>query len=281
MQRLDAHIHLWRFDAEQFAWLDPATSSAIRRDFLLDDLAQALASANVDAAIAVQACQTVAETEWLLQCASETDQIHGVVGWIPLMDEALPAILEALAVHPKLVGFREIVQSQPARFLDQPGFHRGIAELTRYDLAYDILIREHQLAEATRFVDRHPKQRFILNHAAKPRIAAAELEPWASYVRDLARRENVSCKLSGLVTEADWLTWTPASLRPYLDVCAESFGPKRLLAASDWPVCLLASSYERWWALLDDYFTFSEKEHVFAGNARRVYSRQSAGPIRL
>jgi L-fuconolactonase len=171
------------------------------------------------------------------------------------------------------------VQAEPDGFLEAATFNRGIASLTARSLAYDLLIYERQLSEAIRFVDRHPQQRFILNHAAKPCIAAGELEPWASRLRELAQRPNVFCKLSGLTTEANWNTWTLDTLRPYLDSCVEAFGPGRLLAGSDWPVCLLATSYQQWWSTLHEYFLpFAEDEQrqIFGTNATRIYRLSSS-----
>jgi L-fuconolactonase len=273
-KRIDAHIHLWHFDERELTWLDPSTSAVIRRDFLLSDLIPLLSSRQIDAAIAVQARRSLAETEWLLSLAEESSSICGVVGWVPLMDQGINSILEKLIENPKMVAVREMVQSQPKGFLEEPSFNRGIELLTRHHIAYDLLIHANQIEEATKLVDRHPNQRFILDHAAKPRIALAEVEPWRSRIMELARRENVSCKISGLATEANWNTWTPPALYPYLDACVESFRPHRLLVGSDWPVCLLATSYSAWWDVLEQYFAaFSivERQAIFGGNALNSY----------
>jgi L-fuconolactonase len=267
--RIDAHHHLWHFQEAEFAWIDD-TMAPLRHDFLIEDLCHALRSEKVDAAIAVQARQTIEETQWLLECAETTPIICGVIGWVPLAADHLSVVLDSFMNHEKLAGLREIVQSEPDGYLDRADFNRGIAQLTSRNLTYDLLIRESQLEEATHFVDRHPQQRFVLDHAAKPRIASGELEPWRSRLREIAKRENVCCKISGLITEADWRNWTPEELRPYLDSCVEVFGPKRLLAGSDWPVCLLASTYSQWWSVLAEYFSsFSEHEvaRIFGGNA--------------
>jgi L-fuconolactonase len=214
------------------------------------------------------------ETEWLLASARANTAIAGVVGWVPIEADDLTTTLDRFAGDGKLVGFREIVQSEPDGFLDRPDFNRGIGTLSDRGFVYDLLIREHQLPEATRFVDRHPNQRFVLDHAAKPRIAMGELHPWAERLRNLARRANVVCKISGLATEADWSSWSDVSLRPFLDVCVDAFGPDRLLAGSDWPVCLLASSYSRWWDMLRAYFsvfTQHEQHQIFGKNAVATY----------
>lgn len=271
--RIDAHHHLWRFNEVEFAWIDDSMAE-LRRDFLTDELRKELEAATVDATIAVQARESLDETTWLVECARSSSAIWGVVGWAPLTFDELPDILDCFGRNPRLVGFREVVQGKPEGYLLQPAFHRGIDELTRRGFAYDILIHERQIVEAISFVDQHVNQRFVLDHAAKPKISKGEMEPWATNLRELARRPNVYCKVSGLVTEASWKTWTEESLQPYLDVCVEAFGAGRLMAGSDWPVCTVASSYKRWWEVLTHYFAgFSESETrgIFGENALKFY----------
>jgi L-fuconolactonase len=273
MLRIDAHHHLWRYDEEEFGWLDDSMA-ALRRDFLVGDLEQALASASVHAAVAVQARQSVFETRFLLQSAKESSAICAVVGWVPLRSMALSTVLDEFVDQSKLVGVREIAQGQPVGFLDDESFNQGIRELTSRGLTYDVLIYENQLEEVTRFVQRHPQQKFVLDHAAKPKIAAGELKPWRNNIKQLGDCDNTSCKLSGLVTEAAWKDWNLDTLRPYLDTCVEAFGPKRLMAGSDWPVCLVATEYACWWSVLEEYFAdFSEEERhdVFGRNAIEFY----------
>jgi L-fuconolactonase len=270
--RIDAHHHLWRYTAEEFGWIDEPMA-ALRRDFLPADLERELAAADIDAAVAVQARTSLEETAFLLDCAAQSTRIAGVVGWADLASVALSRTLDDIA-NPLLVGFREIAQGQAAGFFDRPAFNAGVRELTARGLAYDILVYANQLEEATRFVDCHPNQRFVLDHAAKPPIAAREMEPWRTQIAELARRPNVTCKVSGLVTEAGWKDWTAAQLAPYIDICVAAFTPQRILAGSDWPVCLVASSYTRWWQTLGEYFAaFSadEQDAVFGGNAQRLY----------
>lgn len=283
LMHIDAHHHLWRYSAEEFGWISDSMA-VLRRDFLPADLERELTAANIDATIAVQARTTTQETEFLLECAARTDRIAGVVGWFPLAESAsdrkqrtktiIYAELERHTANPLLVGAREVAQGQPAGFFDQPDFNEGIRELTARELTYDILIYANQLEETIRFVDRHPNQRFILDHAAKPLIATHQLEPWRRHITELARRRNVACKLSGLITEAAWQCWTGDDLAPYIHTCVEAFTPARLLAGSDWPVCLVAGSYTRWWQTLRDFFgTFSPNEQsaVFGGNALSLY----------
>jgi len=271
--RIDAHHHLWRYTPAEYAWIDDSMAP-LQRDFLPTDLRKALRSANITAAVAVQARQSLEETSFLLECAATTPEICAVVGWAPLAADDLSTTLDHFSNRKKLVGYREIVQSEPDGYLDQPNFNRGIAQLTARGYTYDILIHQHQLEEATRIADRHPQQRFILDHAAKPPIAASELEPWATNIRALAARPNVSCKISGLVTEATWSNWSLDTLCPYLDICVEAFGAQRLLAGSDWPVCLVASTYPRWWSTLEHYFaafTAHEQQRIFGLSAINIY----------
>jgi len=271
--RIDAHHHLWRYHKEDFEWITD-DMPMLRRDFTPEHLAHEMASADIDGTIAVQARRTSFETDFLLACARESNLIMGVVGWVPLTSSEVGTILDRYVSEPYFVGVREIAQGHSPGFLDDTDLNSGIRELTARHLSYDILIYANQLEEATRLADRHPQQRFVLDHAAKPLIAANELEPWRKSIHSLALRPNVSCKLSGLVTEADWKHWTPATLAPFIDTCVEAFTPSRLLAGSDWPVCLLASKYKLWWETLRDYFaTFTAEEQaaVFGLNAERIY----------
>jgi L-fuconolactonase len=274
---IDAHHHLWRYTAAEYGWIDDSMA-ALRRDFLPEDLLAEMQAAGVDRSIAVQARQTVEETAWLLELAAHHKFIAGVVGWAPLAGPGLTDLLEKYTGEAKLVGLRHVVQAEPPGFLDASAFNAGIARLLPTGLVYDVLIFERQLDEATRFIDRHPRQSFVLDHIAKPRIAEALLEPWRTQIRELARRPNVVCKLSGMVTEAG-PGWTEESLRPYSDTVVEAFGPRRLMAGSDWPVCLAASGYTRWWQVLRNYFagfTATEREAIFGGTAASVYLRKGS-----
>lgn len=271
---IDAHHHLWRYTPDEYGWIDDSMA-ALRRDFLPADLEEALRSAGVDGAVTVQARQTLEETRWLLELARGCSAMRGVVGWAPIAAQDFTAILEPLRDEPKLKGLRHVVQAEPDGFLDGEAFNRGVRALAGTGLVYDVLIFERQLPEAIRFVDRHPNQSFVLDHVAKPKIAAGDLEPWATHMRELAKRPNVACKVSGMVTEDNWSAWTEQSLRPYLEVTAEAFGPSRLMAGSDWPVCLVASGYAQWWDVLRRFFaewTEPERAEIFGGTATRVYS---------
>ncbi len=271
---IDAHHHLWSYSAAEYEWIDDRMA-ALRRDFLPADFLTELTDASIDGAVTVQARQTLEETRWLLELAGSCQQILGVVGWAPIASADFEASLDALITDKKLVGLRHIVQAEPPGFLDGADFNRGIRAMRRTGLVYDLLIIEHQLAEAIRFVDRHPQQIFVLDHIAKPKIAAGELEPWRAQIQELGKRSNVSCKISGMVTEDSWSHWSIESLRPYLDTVVNAFGADRLIAGSDWPVCLVASGYAQWWQVLRNYFaSFSDDDRadVFGSTAARIYN---------
>lgn len=272
--RIDAHHHLWRYVPEEFEWIGDR-EGAIRRDFLLDDLRPALRAAGVDGTVAVQARQRVEETDWLLGLAHEHDVIRGVVGWVPLASPSVGEVLERVADDPALVGVRHVLHDEvDDRYMLRPDFDAGVARLRDYGLVYDLLVFERHLPQTIEFVDRHPDQPFVLDHAAKPRIAAGELEPWRTHLAALAEREHCVCKVSGLVTEADRERWTPDDLRPYWDTVLDAFGAERLLFGSDWPVCRLASSYARWVQTVEGLaasLSDAENARLFGGTAAEVY----------
>jgi L-fuconolactonase len=274
MIHVDAHQHFWRYDPAEYAWID-GSMTALARDFLPVDAKREMGAAGFDACVAVQARQTLEETRWLLSLADAHPFVVGVVGWVDLQSPAVDAVLEALSRHPKLVGVRHIVQSEPDDFLSRPAFRRGLARLERYRLAYDILIHPRHLPEAVRLAGDFPAQRFVLDHLAKPEIKKGAIETWRSDLKQLAAYTNVFAKLSGLVTEADWNAWTPDQLRPYLDVAFECFGADRLMIGSDWPVCTLAGSYAGIMRTVIDYLTRTsvrERDLVLGGTALRFWN---------
>lgn len=275
--RVDAHQHFWRYDAAEYGWIDDSMA-ALRRDFLPDDLARETTRAGIDACIAVQARQTLEDTRWLLSLADVHPLIAGVVGWVDLQSPSVRDELETLGRHPKLVGIRHLAQSEPDdRFLLRPPFLRGLALLEEFGLAYDILIYSHHLPSAAELAGLLPRQRFVLDHLAKPAIRGGERQVWERDLRALAAHANVWAKLSGLVTEADWARWTPADIRPYLDVAFDCFGWERLMIGSDWPVCTLAGDYARTMAVVTDYVArcpVHERQAVLGGNALRFWNLQ-------
>ncbi len=244
---IDAHHHFWTYNAPEFSWVTD-DMAVLRQDFLPRQLEEAVAGTGVSGVVTVQAKQSVEETEWLLGLAGCGERIKGVVGWVPLKDPGVGAILDRLRENARFCGVREIVQGAPdAGFFDSPDFHRGLRELTARDCPYDLLVFQNQLASATRFVDAHPGQRFILDHLAKPEIRGERPPPeWERGLRELAKRQNVFCKFSGVVTEVREGDWSVERLRPYFETALEAFGSKRLLFGSDWPVCLLRSGYAAW-----------------------------------
>ena len=272
--RIDAHQHFWVYDQREYAWIEDSMAS-LRRNFLPNDLKPELERNGFQGSVVVQARQTLEETRWLLELATDASFILGVVGWVDLRSSNVRSQLEAFAGNPKLVGIRHIVQSEPNdRFLLQPEFLRGISLLGDFDLAYDILIYPKHLSVAAEFVRRFPRQRFVLDHLAKPPIKSGSLRPWERGMRELGTLPNVFCKLSGLVTEADWRNWKPEHIAPYMDVAFETFGPRRLMIGSDWPVCTLAASYTRTITLVESYLSRHPTEvqaAILGGNADQFW----------
>lgn len=274
-ETIDAHHHLWRYTQEEYGWIGEDMKT-LRRDFLPGHLEAEMQAAGVNGAVAVQARQSLAETEWLLSMAeSPTSVLRGVVGWASIASDQFPAALERLRGRKKLKGLRHVIQDEAdPNFINGADFNRGIAALMGSGLVYDILIYERHLEAAIEFVDRHPGQVFVLDHMAKPRIRERVMEPWWKNISELGRRGNVYCKLSGLVTEGNWTSWTAEDLRPYVDVVLESFGPQRIMAGSDWPVCLLATTYGKWFETVDcmiHSLSSTERDRIRGGTAVEVY----------
>jgi L-fuconolactonase len=272
--QIDAHQHFWEYSAAEYAWIDDSMS-ALRRDFLPQHLKAELESNGFRGSVAVQARQTLQETRWLLQLAQDSPWILGVVGWIDLRSPDVRSQLKTLVRNPKLVGIRHVVQSEPDdRFLLQPEFLRGISVLEEFDLAYDLLIYSKHLPVTAEFVGRFPRQRFVLDHMAKPPIKSGKIDSWAKGISRLAEFPNVACKMSGLVTEAEWNHWSPEQIIPYLDVAFEAFGPDRLMIGSDWPVCLVAASYANAVEVVKKYVRHKKpdcQDRVLGGNAQRFW----------
>lgn len=271
---IDTHHHLWNYDPVEFDWLDDEMAS-IRQSFLPENLKTTLENTGVTGVVSVQARQLIEETEWLLAMAAENDFMKGIVGWMPMAEKNINDLLQKYAKNKWLKGVRHVVQGeQDPEFILGENFNRGISLLKNYNLVYDILIFEHQLPNTVRFVDQHPSQVFVLDHIAKPKIRLNELEPWAKNIRELAKRENVSCKISGMVTEADYRNWAPGQLKPYFDVVLEAFGPSRLMFGSDWPVCLVATRYPDWLDLVKKIvadLNTDEQDLILYKNAMSTY----------
>lgn len=271
--RIDAHQHFWRYAPNTHAWIDDSMA-ILKRDFLPGDLKPLLEAAGFDGSIAVQAQTNVAETDWLLVLAAEHDFIRGVVGWVDLCASSIADDLARLSQNPRLVGIRHVIQSEPDGFMVRDVFRRGIAALAGVDLSYDILIYERQLLEALDLVRAVPRQRFVIDHIAKPDIKSGGFDSWRKGIEALAREPNTWCKLSGMVTEADWSAWAPATFTPYLDVVVQSFGPGRCMIGSDWPVCTLAGEYASVVGIVADYarqLSPSERAMIMGGAAAEFY----------
>ena len=271
--RIDAHQHFWHFNPIRDAWITEEMG-VIRRDFLPEELAGLLRAAAVDGTVAVQADQSEEETEFLLELADTHPFIRGVVGWVDLRASNLRGRLEHFCRWTRFRGVRHIAQAEPDDFLARKEIVQGVATLQEFGLTYDILIYPPQLPAALEMVRALPEQPFVVDHLAKPSIAQGLLEPWATGMRALAEHPNVCCKVSGMVTEADWEGWKAQDFRPYLDLVFQIFGPRRLMFGSDWPVCLLAGKYEEVLGLVEDYcrhLSADDRERVFGGNAAAFY----------
>ena len=271
---IDSNHHFWKYNQIEYDWIDDSMK-VIRKDFLPESLELTIREAGVDGVISVQARQSVEETSWLLEMARQNKFIKGVVGWLPLINDDIEVELEKYSGNKLLKGLRHVIQGEPdPKFMLRRDFNSGVSLLKKYSMAYDILIVERQLPNMIRFVDQHPDQVFVLDHIAKPLIAKHELSLWKENIQELARRENVSCKISGMVTEADFNSWTPPQLQPYFDVVLEAFGADRLLFGSDWPVCLVATSYKNWMDLVQksiSELSKIEQAQIMGENAIRLY----------
>jgi L-fuconolactonase len=273
-ERIDSHHHLWKYSQAEYPWMLEGME-AIRRDFLVPDLLEAMQTGGITGVVTVQARQSLVETEWLLDLAARHAFMRGIVGWVPLVDSDVGSLLERYAANPKLKAVRHVLHDEPDDFyMLRDDFNRGIARLKDFGLRYDILIFERHLPQTIEFVDRHPRQTFIVDHIAKPRIREKVLSPWRERMQDLARRENVYCKLSGMVTEADWNNWTKVDLKPFIEVALDCFGPQRLMFGSDWPVALVACAYDKWirvaeWATAE--LSIAERHFLFGITAKEAY----------
>jgi L-fuconolactonase len=271
---IDAHQHFWRYSAAEYPWIG-AGMERLARDHLPADLAAAARPCGIQGSVAVQARQSIEESRWLLELAAADPFIKGVVGWVDLRSDQAADELDLFAADPRFVGVRHVVQDEPdPRFLLDAAFVRGLERLQPRGLTYDLLLYPHQLPAAIELAGRLPEQPFVLDHLAKPRVKAGELDPWRHDVAALARYPNVRAKLSGLVTEAAWRAWRPADFAPYLEVALEAFGPERLMFGSDWPVCLLAAEYADVVGIVDDCIgrlAPAEQQAIRGGTALEFY----------
>ncbi len=293
--KIDAHQHFWQFDPVRDAWIREGSMSAIRRDFMPEDLSPILSKNGFDGCIAVQADQSETETHFLLDLAhssarspldkgiptEKNDFIKGVVGWVDLRAENLESRLDYFSQFPKLKGFRHILQGEKRDFMLNPKFTEGVRLLGEKGFTYDILVFPKHLKAVQQFlkilVQRTPygdNQPFIIDHIAKPYIKKGLIKEWAKDMKTISQYQNVYCKVSGMVTEADWQDWKETDFTPYLDVVFETFGTDRIMYGSDWPVCLVAATYEKQLAIVENYVSKhanTEGGKIFGGNAKRFY----------
>ncbi len=272
--KIDAHQHFWEYDAVKHSWISDKMA-VLKQDFLPKHLLEELGKNKIDGCVAVQADQTEDETKFLLSLAAEYDFIKGVVGWVDLRSQDLEDRLSYFKQYPKLVGFRHVVQDEPdVNFMLRQDFRRGISALAAHGFTYDILIFPTQMEVALKLVAAYPNQKFVIDHIAKPYIAKGNTVPWKDNIQSLAAFENVFCKMSGIITEADWKNWDYDQLLPYLDTVFNAFGAERIMFGSDWPVCLLAGKYEVVKAIIAQYteaLSPTEKEMIWGKTASSFY----------
>jgi len=259
--KIDAHHHFWKYDPQTYPWMNEKME-VLKVDYLPADLKKEISEAGIDAVVSVQADQSLRETDDLLNHAKLNDFILGVVGWLPLADPKVKDMMDRYSDNPLLKGLRHVVQDEPDHeFILNEHFNRGVHLIKDYEWVYDILIYERQFGPSIEFVDRHPKQVFVLDHIAKPRIEDGLIEPWKTQMFEIAKRDNVSCKLSGIATEANWNKWKKEDLIPYMEIALDAFGPSRLMFGSDWPVARLAVQYRDWVGICREFISsLSEDE---------------------
>lgn len=271
--RIDSHQHFWKFDPIRDSWIDDSMLK-IQKDFLPEDLSPLLSENKFSGCVAVQASQSEEETNFLLDLASKNDFIKGIVGWVDLRDENISERLNHFSKYEKLKGFRHVIQGEPDDFMFGAAFRNGIAALKEFNFTYDILIFHRQLPAALDVVKSFPDQAFVIDHIAKPDIKSGDIASWKEGIEKISKFQNVSCKISGMVTEADWNTWKPSDLKPYLDVIFENFSADKLMFGSDWPVCNVASDYREIVKILEDYiskFSTEDQNKIWSGNAKAFY----------
>jgi L-fuconolactonase len=272
--RLDSHQHFWHYSPTEHTWMTEQMG-ALKHDYVPRDLKPLLETIHFDGCIAVQARQNLEETRWLLELTEEHSFIKGVVGWVDLCSDGIRDQLKTFTKHSKLVGVRHVLQDEPDdNFMLRPEFRRGLAQLRRFHLTYDLLLYPKHLTAARQLVEEFPEQPFVLDHIAKPAIAEGQLSPWKEDLLQLAKLPNVSCKLSGMVTEAKWKQWRPQDFTHYLDIVLGAFGWSRVMIGSDWPVCLLAGEYEPVMQVVIDYvkkFSAEAQAAILGGNCARFY----------
>ncbi len=272
--RIDAHQHFWKYNTVDYGWMGP-DMEILKKNYLPEDLLPLLQSTGINGTIAVQARQTLEETRWLLDLADDNPFIKGVVGWVDLSGENVAAQLTQFCGEPAFVGVRHVVHDEPDdRFMLRKEFLRGLGVLKEFKLTYDILIFPKHLPVAYEMIKKFPQQLFVVDHIAKPLIKGRQLSPWDEHIRQLASCQNVFCKISGMVTEADWKNWQFSDFEPYLDIILEAFGVERIMIGSDWPVCTVSAEYNKVLDIVLSYIsklTEFEQKKILGENALQFY----------
>mgnify|MGYP001209878617 CR=1 FL=1 len=270
----DSHHHFWKYDPHTYSWMNEKME-VLKVDYQPIDLRKEIEEAGIDGVVSVQADQSLRETDDLLEHAKTNDFILGVVGWFPLADSNVKDLFDKYSNNQLLKGIRHVIQDEPDdNFILGEQFNRGVSLIKDYNWVYDILIYERQLGPSIQFVDRHPEQIFVLDHIAKPRIGESVIEPWKAQMYEMSKRENVSCKLSGIATEAKWNEWKKEDLIPYMEIALDAFGPGRVMFGSDWPVAKLAVEYGPWVEICRDFISSlsdNEKSLIEGRVALEIY----------
>ena len=273
--RVDAHQHFWIYNQEEYKWIDESMVK-LQRDFLPSHIDKELKRNGIDFCVSVQARQTLQETKWLLELAQNNSFIKGIVGWVDLKSNSVEKDLEQFAAYKNFKGVRHVLQDEDDdRYMLQPDFKQGLRKLEKYGLTYDILIYPRQIKYACALVSELPQQKFIVDHMAKPLIKEGKIEAWKKDMQELAKADNVFCKLSGMVTEANWNNWKQEDFVPYMETLLEIFGPNRLLFGSDWPVCTVSAKYEQVLGIVTNFISFLspvEQAHIMGQNAIDFYN---------
>jgi len=273
--RIDSHQHFWKLSRGDYSWMKPEMK-VLHRDYLPEDLKPSLQTHKIDRTVLVQAAPTIAETDFLLELAKKQDFIAGVVGWLDLESNDLPSLLELYSRQHKLVGLRPMLESLPDDdWILNPRVLDSLRIIAQLDFPFDFLVHTRHLPHVAKVLEEVSGLRAVIDHIAKPEIKAQKLEPWKSLIRDLAQHKNLYCKLSGMITEADHDFWNPEHLRPYIEHVVECFGPERIMFGSDWPVCLLAGSYDQvvgtLETVLNPLLDEASARAVYGENAARFY----------
>lgn len=272
---IDSHQHFWKYEPVKHDWIDDSMA-VIRKDFMPSDLQKVYTDNEIDGCVAVQADQTLEETDFLLNLSKENDFIKGIVVWVDFRAENIDDVLKHYSQFEKIKGFRHVVQGEPDHnFLLRPDFLRGISKLEKYNFTYDILIFPHQLGATLEFVKKFPNQKFVIDHIAKPYIKDGFYDGWAALMSEIGKQKNVHCKLSGMITEADFDQWSPEQIEPYMNLVLSAFGAEKIMFGSDWPVCLVAGNYNKVKEIVTNFIAnLSSKEQasIMGDNAIKFYN---------